>query len=205
MPSTMSTVVSVPLASSTVITPSFFTFFMASAMRRPIASSLLADTRATSSIFLKSSPTSSDIALMFSTTTATALSMPRLRSMGLAPAATFLRPTLIMACARTVAVVVPSPASSPVLEATSFTSCAPMFWNGSSSSTSRATLTPSLVMWGAPNFFSMITWRPLGPRVTFTASARASTPFLSSSRAFISNFISFAIMLFCFQMKVIGK
>ena len=40
-----------------------------------------------------------------------------------------------------------------------------------------------LVMWGAPNFFSMITLRPLGPRVTFTASASASTPFFSSSRA----------------------
>ena len=40
---------------------------------------------------------------------------------GLAPAATFLSPTFTMACANTVAVVVPSPASSPVLEATSFT------------------------------------------------------------------------------------
>ncbi len=64
--------------------------------------------------------------------------------------------------ASTVAVVVPSPASSLTFEATSLTSCAPMFWNGSSSSTSRATLTPSLVMWGAPNFFSMITLRPFG-------------------------------------------
>ena len=34
--------------------------------------------------------------------------------------------------------VVPSPASSPVLEATSFTSCAPMLRKGSSSSISRA-------------------------------------------------------------------
>ncbi len=125
--------------------------------------------------------------------------MPRLMSMGLAPAATFLRPTLMIDWASTVAVVVPSPASSPVFEATSLTSCAPMFWNGSSSSTSRATLTPSLVMWGAPNFFSMITLRPLGPRVTFTASARASTPFFSSSRAFMSNFISFAMVGVNFQ------
>ena len=42
---------------------------------------------------------------------------------------------------------------------------------------------------GAPNFFSMITLRPLGPRVTFTASASASTPFFSSSRAGVLNFI----------------
>ena len=33
----------------------------------------------------------------------------------------FFKPTLIIDCAKTVAVVVPSPASSPVLEATSFT------------------------------------------------------------------------------------
>ncbi len=119
--------------------------------------------------------------------------MPRLRSIGLAPAATLRRPSFTMAWASTVAVVVPSPARSPVLDATSFTSCAPMFWKASSSSISRATVTPSLVMCGAPNFFSMITLRPLGPSVTFTASARASTPFLSSSRALILNLISFAM------------
>ena len=146
MPSTTSIVVSVPFASSTVITPSFFTFSMASAMRRPIVSSLLADTRATSSIFLKSSPTSWLMSLICATTAATALSIPRLRSMGLAPAVTFLRPTAIMLWASTVAVVVPSPASSPVFEATSFTSWAPMLRKGSSSSTSRATVTPSLVI-----------------------------------------------------------
>jgi len=32
------------------------------------------------------------------------------------------------------------------------------------SSISLATLTPSLVIWGAPNFFSMTTFRPFGPR-----------------------------------------
>lgn len=58
---------------------------------------------------------------------ATAVSIPRLMSMGLAPAATFFRPSLIMAWARTVAVVVPSPASSCVLVATSFRSWAPAF------------------------------------------------------------------------------
>ena len=94
-----------------------------------------------------------------------------LRPSGLAPAATLRRPSWIRAWASTVAVVVPSPATSLVLVATSFTSWAPMFSKGSSSSTSRAMDTPSLVMVGAPNFFSMTTLRPFGPRVTLTVSA----------------------------------
>jgi hypothetical protein len=55
-----------------------------------------------------------------------------------------------MACARTTAVVVPSPATSLVFEAASRTICAPMFSNLSESSISLATVTPSLVMRGAP-------------------------------------------------------
>jgi hypothetical protein len=47
---------------------------------------------------------------------------------------------------------------------------------GVSSSTSLAMVTPSLVMVGAPHFLSMTTLRPLGPSVTLTALARASTP-----------------------------
>ena len=50
----------------------------------------------------------------------------------------------------TIAEVVPSPAMSLVLEATSRTICAPMFSNLSDSSISLATVTPSLVMRGAP-------------------------------------------------------
>ena len=75
-----------------------------------------------------------------------------------------------------VAVVVPSPATSEVFEATSRTICAPMFSSGSFSSISLATVTPSLVMVGPPNFFSRTTLRPLGPSVTFTASASWLTP-----------------------------
>ena len=75
-----------------------------------------------------------------------------------------------------VAVVVPSPAMSEVFEATSRTICAPMFSSGSFSSISFATVTPSLVMVGPPNFFSRTTLRPLGPSVTFTASASWFTP-----------------------------
>jgi hypothetical protein len=62
-----------------------------------------------------------------------------------------------MAWARTVAVVVPSPARSEVLVATSFTICAPMFSIASESSISFATVTPSLVMVGDPYFRSMTT------------------------------------------------
>ncbi len=115
---------------------------------------------------------------IFSSPTAafTALSMPRFRSIGFMPAATAFRPSRMNACASTVAVVVPSPASSLVLEATSFTICAPMFSNASSSSISLATETPSLVMVGAPKLFSSTTLRPFGPRVAFTALARTLTP-----------------------------
>ena len=113
---------------------------------------------------------------MASTAAATAVSMPFFRLSGLAPAATLRRPSRTSAWASTVAVVVPSPAMSLVLVATSFTSWAPMFSNGSSSSTSRAIDTPSLVMVGAPNFFSSTTLRPLGPSVTLTASASLFTP-----------------------------
>src|SRR5580658_5887162 len=48
--------------------------------------------------------------------------------------------------------------------------------------------TPSLVMVGAPNFFSITTLRPLGPRVTFTVSASLLTPASSPRRADSSNF-----------------
>ncbi len=106
----------------------------------------------------------------------TALSMPRLRSIGFMPAATAFRPSRTIAWASTVAVVVPSPATSEVLEATSFTICAPMFSNLSSSSISFATETPSLVTVGAPKLFSSTTLRPFGPSVTLTALARMLTP-----------------------------
>jgi hypothetical protein len=91
--------------------------------------------------------------------------------MGFVPAVTFFRPSVKMAWASTVAVVVPSPATSDVLVATSFTICAPMFSTGSSSSISLATDTPSLVTVGEPNFRSSTTFLPLGPSVTRTACA----------------------------------
>ena len=117
--------------------------------------------------------------------------MPRLRAIGLAPAATFFMPPLTIARASTVAVVVPSPATSLVLVATSLLSWAPMFSNGSSSSISLAIVTPSLVIVGAPHFLSSTTFWPLGPSVMATASASLSTPASSARRASSPNFSSF--------------
>src|SRR5512140_91989 len=71
-----------------------------------------------------------------------------------------------------------------------------MFSNLSVSSTSLATVTPSLVTRGEPNDFSMITLRPRGPRVTLTASASASTPTLILPRASSLNLRTFAIVSF---------
>src|SRR5688572_16156441 len=140
----------------------------------PIVSSLLAEIVPTWATMLPL--TGLDMRLISPVRASTAFSMPRLMSIGLAPATTFFAPSRYTAWASTVAVVVPSPAVSDVLLATSRTICAPMFSSGSCSSISLATVTPSLVMVGDPNFLSSTTLRPLGPRVTFTASASWLTP-----------------------------
>src|SRR6267378_7154295 len=100
-----------------------------------------------------------------------------------------------MACASTTDVVVPSPAMSLVLVAASLRSWAPMFSNGSSSSTSRATVTPSWVTVGEPNFLSRATFRPFGPSVVLTALAIVSMPFLSFLRAS-------SVKASCFAMRL---
>ena len=128
----------------------------------------------------------------------TALSIPRLRSIGLWPATTYFIPSRTIDCAKTVAVVVPSPASSAVLEATSLTICAPMFCNLSFNSISFATDTPSLVTNGPPNERSKTTLRPLGPNVTLTALAKMFTPSTMRARAESPNTTSFAAMLIPF-------
>ena len=183
------------MASSTVITPSFPTFPNALAIKSPITSSLLAEIEAICLILSESVPTTLACFPRSSTMASTALSIPRFKSIGFAPAATFFNPSFTIACAKTVAVVVPSPARSLVLLATSFTICAPMFSKGSFNSISFATVTPSLVTVGPPNDFPIITFRPFGPSVTFTAFANASTPRFNPSRASMSNLISFAILL----------
>src|SRR5271165_6057488 len=107
-----------------------------------------------------------------------------------------------MAWARMVAVVVPSPALSLVLEATSRIIWAPRFSNLSLSSISLATVTPSLVERGAPKDFSMTTLRPLGPRVTLTALARMLTPRSMRSRASVEKYTSLAAMVSALSFRL---
>src|SRR4051812_3624477 len=202
MPSTNSSSMPNVFDSSTWTTPSLPTLSSASAICSPIEASP-AEMAATCAISPLPS-TSRAWFLICSTVTPTALSMPRLRSIGFAPAATFFMPRLTIARARTVAVVVPSPATSFVLVATSLASWAPMFSHGSSSSISLAIVTPSLVIVGAPHFLSRTTLCPLGPRVSATASASLSTPASSALRASSLNFSSFAGMVppsGCFEMQ----
>src|SRR5579872_3547596 len=200
MPSTTSSSVWMPLASSTVMTPSLPTFCMASEIILPISFSPLAAMAPTCAV-------SAGVVIFLvrffssSTTAVTALSMPRFRSIGFMPAATALAPSRTIAWASTVAVVVPSPAMSLVFEATSRTICAPMFSNLSASSISLATVTPSLVMRGAPNDLSSTTLRPFGPSVTLTASARMLTPRSIRSRASPENLTSLAAIFLSFQLR----
>src|ERR1700733_4678488 len=175
MPSTSSSSLPSPWPSSTVITPSLPTFSMASAMVLPMDSSEFAEIVPTCAMAFGSLQGLAR-RLSSSVVTRTAWSMPRLMSIGLRPEATAFRPSRIIAWARTVAVVVPSPASSEVLDATSFTICAPMFSNLSFSSISFATDTPSLVIVGAPKLFSSTALRPFGPSVALTAFARTLPP-----------------------------
>src|SRR3979490_768850 len=70
-----------------------------------------------------------------------------------------------------------------------------MFSTLSSSSISWATVTPSLVMRGAPNDLSSTTLRPFGPSVTFTALLRMSTPRSILSRASTPNLTSLLAMM----------
>src|SRR5499426_1857788 len=192
MPSTTSSSVSADFDSSTVITPSLPTFSIASAMRLPMVLSLLAAMVATCAISFLSLVDLLSF-LSSSTTASTAVSIPRFSPIGLAPAVTFFRPSRKIACASTVAVVVPSPATSEVFDATSLTICAPMFSYLSLSSISLATVTPSLVIVGLPNFLSMTTLRPLGPRVAFTAAAMTVTPLSSELLASSSNLSCFGM------------
>src|SRR5579859_1015284 len=195
MPSTYSVSNCSDLDSSTVMTPSLPTLSITSAISWPISWSA-AELVATEAI---SSLVSIFCAILrrAATTTSVACSMPRLISIGFEPAARLFRPSVTIACASTVEVVVPSPAMSLVLVAASFSSWAPMFSYGSSSSISLATVTPSWVMVGAPYFLSMATLRPLGPSVVPTALARISTPFFKRRRASSEKTICLAVIIRC--------
>mmetsp|Transcript_13991 Transcript_13991/g.55171 ORF Transcript_13991/g.55171 Transcript_13991/m.55171 type:complete len:424 (+) Transcript_13991:254-1525(+) len=132
--------------------PSLPTSRKARASSLPASASLLAEIVATCSI---SSSLLTSLVMFFNcpTMSLTARLMPRRRSMGFMPAATALQPSVKMARVSTVAVVVPSPAASLALFATLRTSCAPTFSCASASSTCLATVTPSLVICGAPKDF----------------------------------------------------
>src|SRR5947209_12107608 len=69
-----------------------------------------------------------------------------------------------------------------------------MFSSGSFRSISLATVTPSLVIVGDPNFLSRTTFRPFGPSVTFTASANWFTPRSTAWRDCSPYTICFAIV-----------
>src|ERR1700738_2925188 len=191
MPSTTSSSVPMPWESSTVMTPSLPTLSIASAIRSPILVSWdeMAATWATSSWPF----TGTESFLISATTASTAFSMPILMPIGLAPAATLRKPSPIIVWARVGAGVVPAPATSFVLVATSRRSWAPVFSQGSLSSISRTMVTPSLVTVGEPNFFSRTTLRPFGPSVIRTAYATVSIPFLRPWRASTSKATAFAM------------
>src|SRR5512147_1647050 len=80
-----------------------------------------------------------------------------------------------------------------------------MFSRGSLSSISLATVTPSLVIKGEPNFLSRTTFRPLGPSVTLTASARRLTPRRIDCRDSSPYVICFAIFLPASSVLFLGR
>ena len=125
IPSTTSSIVSNPWDSSIVITPSFPTLSIASEINLPTSSSAAEIAPTWAILSLESTVTL--ISRRRSTATLTARSIPRRSPTGFAPLVTFLRPSVIIDCAKIVAVVVPSPAISLVLFATSATNLAPIF------------------------------------------------------------------------------
>ena len=174
MPSTTSSVVSIALASSTVITPSLPTFSMASAMSLPIVASPLAEIVPTWAI---SSPVTGFAMLLelgddrLDRLVDAALEVHRVGAGGddldaLAEDRLGEHGRGRRAVAGDVGGLARDFAHhlrADVLEV-------------SLSSISLATVTPSLVMVGEPHFFSMTTLRPLGPSVTLTALASWLTP-----------------------------
>src|ERR1700730_1355050 len=197
MPSTTSTANPSASLSSVVITPDSPTWSTARTMASPIASSSLAASVAMRKRSL-TPPTATAWSFSASMTMGTVRSMPRRTRIGPSAASTARSPSRTIACASTVAVVVPSPTRPLVFIATSLTNCAPMLANGSRSWISLAIVTPSLVIVGGPVSFSRTALRPFGPSVTFTASASALTPCSRRSRASLLYRSSFAMVLLPF-------
>ena len=194
MPSTTSNSVSRLFASSTVITPSFPTFCIASEIIPPTSASPLEAIVPTCLTSL-SDLTGFEFLWSSLTIASAAVSIPLLRSIGFKPAATAFIPSVANAWHKTVEVVVPSPARSLVLLATSLIIWAPIFSNLSANSISLATVTPSLVVLGEPKDLSITTLRPFGPKVTLTASAKILIPLSILALASVPNWINFADIL----------
>ena len=85
--------------------------------------------------------------------------------------------------AKTVDVVLPSPATVAVFSLACFRSFAPRSSTLFSNIILFATVAPSLVKWGGSLFFSIRTSLPLGPIVIDTASQSFLTPLFSSAWA----------------------
>jgi hypothetical protein len=132
------------------------------------------------------------LALISSTGGLVALSMPRFRSIGFMPAATDFRPSFRMAWASTVAVVVPSPATSDGLGSHFLHQLGAhvleLVFQFDFLGHGHAVLGDV----GAPKDLSSTTLRPFGPRVTLTASARMFTPLSIFWRAGITEFYVFS-------------
>ena len=182
IPSVVSKIVDVELPSSNEITPSLPTFSRALAIICPGSESLPADIVATCSIAARSSTGSAKLTIN-STKYLVAFSIPRFNKIGFAPAATFRIPCLTIEYAKTVAVVVPSPATSFVFAAAWRINNTPVFSMLSTNSICFAILTPSFIISGDPNLFSITTFRPFGPNVTATASVNIPIPFSNARLA----------------------
>mmetsp|Transcript_125957 Transcript_125957/g.299010 ORF Transcript_125957/g.299010 Transcript_125957/m.299010 type:complete len:203 (-) Transcript_125957:33-641(-) len=164
--------------------PSLPTFSNASATILPITSSPFAEMVATCAISLGEEMSVARFSKS-SRTILTEESIPRLTSIGFIPATTAFVPSRKIARASTVDVVVPSPARSFVFEATCLINEAPTFTSLFLNSIALATVTPSLVTFGAPKLCSMTTLRPLGPSVTATASASRLAPWSMAALALV--------------------
>mmetsp|Transcript_471 Transcript_471/g.1535 ORF Transcript_471/g.1535 Transcript_471/m.1535 type:complete len:208 (-) Transcript_471:155-778(-) len=175
IPSTTIRLLSTDLASSSVITPLRPTLAIAAAIISPTSKLPPAETAAT--LANSSSATSFDNSFNLTINLVTVFSIPLVNWTGFVPAMTIFIPSVIIAADNTVAEVVPSPAWSFVFCDACLTNFAPMFSTGSSNSTSFATVTPSLTIFGEPNLDSNTTFLPFGPKVTPTTWESLSTPF----------------------------
>ena len=181
------------------MTPFFPTLIKASASTLPIKASLLPAIAATCwiSFLLFGSIGVANLSILLHDAS-TALAIPRDKAIGSAPAAIIFKPSRKIASAKMVAVVVPSPATSFVLLAASFTIWQPRFSKTLSNSTSSATVTPSLVTLGDPQPLSKTAFRPRGPNVLRTARASLLTPVNRDCLALSSKTICFATSGFSF-------